>query len=146
MEYLTGEVASFSRVDGPLGELGNFYPLPNPAEALDRRWRTSEALYQALKFPSRPDVQESISKAAKPIVAKEMGRSKSIRSDWDAVRVDAMRYVLRVKRKANRQLIDAALKRTSTLPIVEVSHHGDDWWGVVPRGDKYVGHNVLGQL
>ena len=134
----------FSKVAGPLGELGNFYPLPNPAEALDRRWRTSEAHYQALKFPSRPDVQESMSEAEKPILAKEMGRSASIRPDWDDVRVDAMRYVLRVKREANRQLIDEALKSTCTLPIVEVSHHGDDCWGAVPRGDKYVGHNVLG--
>ena len=146
MKDLTGEVASFSKVDGPLGELGNFYPLPYPTEALGRRWRTGEALYQALKFPSRPDVQESIPKADKPIVAKEMGCSEPIRRDWDHVRVDAMRYLLRVKRDPNQQLIDEALKRTRTARIVEVSHHGDDWWGAVPHGDKYLGHNVLGQL
>ena len=126
MEYPAGEVASFSRVDAPLGELGNFCPLPNPAEALGRWWRTGEALYQALKFPGRSDVQSSIAKAEKPIVAKG--------------------YVLRVKREANRQLIDEALKRTGTRPIVEVSHRGDDRWGAVPRRDKHVGHNVLGQL
>lgn len=139
MEYLAGEVASFSTVDRPPGELGNFYPLPNPAEGLDRRWGTSEALYQALKFPNRSDVQARIAKAEKAIVAKEIGRAEPLRSDWNEVRVDAMRYVLRVKRETNQQLIDEALRRTCTRPIVEVSHQRRR-----PVGSPSTGRQVCG--
>ncbi|MDT8265677.1 NADAR family protein, partial [Roseomonas sp. DSM 102946] len=60
---------------------------------------TSEALYQACRFPHLPDVQKLIIAEASPMTAKMKGkphRSNS-RPDWGAVRVKIMRWCLRVK-------------------------------------------------
>ena len=62
-----------------------------------------------------------------------------------AQRVNAMRWVLRMKREANAAAIDAALAATGERPIVEVSTR-DPWWGARPAGDSYRGANVLGRL
>ena len=59
---------------GPLAELSNFYPeLPFRIGPL--RVRTSEALYQAFKFPRHPDIQLKIISAATPGAAKHLARS-----------------------------------------------------------------------
>ena len=56
-----------------------------------------------------------------------------------------MRWVLRMKREANRDEIDALLAETGERPIVEVSTR-DPRWGARPVGDRYEGNNVLGRL
>ena len=56
-----------------------------------------------------------------------------------------MRWVLRCKREANRDEIDALLAETAERPIVEVSTR-DPWWGARPVADRYEGNNVLGRL
>ena len=65
--------------------------------------------------------------------------------DWMAQRVNAMRWVLRMKREADTAAIDAALARSGECAIVEVSTR-DAWWGAKPAGDSYRGANVLGRL
>ena len=56
-----------------------------------------------------------------------------------------MRWVLRMKREANRTGIDAVLAATGERAIVEVSSR-DPWWGARPVADRYEGRNVLGRL
>ena len=56
-----------------------------------------------------------------------------------------MRWVLRMKREADRAGIDAVLAATGERPIVEVSTR-DPWWGARPVADRYEGRNVLGRL
>ena len=56
-----------------------------------------------------------------------------------------MRWVLRMKREANRVAIDAVLAATGDRPIVEVSTR-DPWWGARPVAERYEGRNVLGRL
>ena len=65
---------------------------------------TSEALYQACRFPSRPDVQEIIIAQASPMRAKMKGkpyRKTDNSADWDDVCLDIMRWCLRVKLAQN---------------------------------------------
>ena len=63
---------------------------------------TSEAVYQAGKFGTRPDVQRRIAEASTAKDAVAIGRTPSlgIDPDWNAQRVDVMRWVLRMKREA----------------------------------------------
>jgi len=109
---------------------------------------TSEALYQACRFPHLPDVQKLIIAEASPMTAKMKSkphRSNS-RSDWDAVRVKIMRWCLRVKLIQNFAEFSSLLLATRDLPIVEESRK-DDFWGAKPVGpDLLVGQNVLGRL
>ena len=129
------------------GELSNFHPLSAPIAAGPFRFATSEALYQAAKFAARPDVQRRIAEAPTPRAAAAIGRTPGLGLDpgWNAQRVDVMRWVLRMKREANRVVIDAVLDATGYRAIVEVSTR-DPWWGARPVADRYEGRNVLGRL
>ena len=143
--YPQGEVCGFRFTRAPWGELSNFWPLPTPVAAGPWTFSTSEHLYQAIKFAGRPDLQAGIAAAPTPKAAKVLGRARGIDPGWDARRVDAMRWVLRRKREANPDRIDAALASTGERPIVEVSAF-DAWWGARPAGDRYEGRNALGRL
>ena len=129
------------------GELSNFFPLAAPIAAGPLRFATSEALYQAAKFAARPDVQRRIAEAPTPKAAAAIGRTPGLGLDpgWNAQRVDVMRWVLRMKREANRAAIDAVLAATGERAIVEVSTR-DPWWGARPVADRYEGRNALGRL
>ena len=145
--YARDQVCPFRLSRARWGELSNFFPLASPIAARPWRFLTSEALYQAAKFPARPDVQRRIAEAPAAKTAAAIGRAPGlgIDSDWNAQRVDVMRWVLRMKREANAAEIDAVLAATGDRPIVEVSSR-DPWWGARPVAGRYEGRNVLGRL
>src|SRR4051812_5074813 len=88
----------FLKTDGPFGGLSNMagrFPL----QVQGTRFYTSEALYQACRFPHLPEVQRLIIGQASPMTAKMKSKPhrKNSRPDWDRVRVKVMRWCLRVK-------------------------------------------------
>jgi type I restriction enzyme S subunit len=109
---------------------------------------TSEALYQACRFPHLPDVQRLIIGQASPMTAKMKSKPhrQESRADWDRVRVKVMRWCLRVKLVQNWEQFSQLLLRTGDRPIVEESRK-DDFWGAKPVDEQtLVGMNVLGRL
>ena len=109
---------------------------------------TSEALYQACRFPHLPDVQGLIIAQRSPMTAKMKGKPyrHDSRRDWNRVRVNVMRWCLRVKLAQNWEFFSKLLLDTGDLPIVEQSRK-DDFWGARPLDDRtLVGMNVLGRL
>ena len=145
--YMKDQVLAFRFTKAAWGEFSNFFPLAVPIAAGPWTFVTTEHLYQACKFPARPDVQQRIAEAPTAKDAAAIGRTPGLGIDpgWNAQRVDVMRWVLRCKREANRQKIDAVLAVTGGRPIVEISKR-DAWWGARPAGNRYEGHNVLGRL
>ena len=145
--YAQTEVCGFRFARAEWGELSNFFPQAVPIAAGPWLFATSEALYQAAKFAAYPDVQRRIAEAPTPKAAAAIGRTPGLGIDpgWNAQRVDVMRWVLRMKREANRVAIDAVLAATGDRPIVEVSTR-DPWWGARPVAERYAGRNVLGRL
>lgn len=110
--------------------------------------RTAEALYQALRFPSHPEVQREILDKKSPMAAKMVAKHHRdlTRPDWMEVRVPLMWYSLRVKIAQHLESFGALLRASGTMDIVEESHN-DDFWGAVARPDgTLVGHNYLGKL
>ena len=110
--------------------------------------RTSEALYQACRFPHLPEVQRLIIKQKSPMTAKMKSKPhrKSSRSDWNRVRVKVMRWCLRAKLAQNWVAFSELLLETADRPIIEQSRK-DDFWGAKPTDeDTLVGRNVLGRL
>ena len=145
--YLRAECAVFNKTKERFGGLSNMaggFPL----EVAGVRIRTSEALYQACRFPHMPDLQREIIDERSPMAAKMRGkpfRSKS-RGDWDEVRVALMRWTIRVKLVQNPRTFEAVLEETRDLPIVEHSRR-DRFWGAVALNDEELeGQNVLGRL
>jgi ribA/ribD-fused uncharacterized protein len=130
---------------GGLSNMAGGYPL----RVQGVRILTSEALYQACRFPHLVDVQQLIMAQASPMTAKMKSKPHRARSreDWDAVRVDIMRWCIKVKLAQHRVQFGNLLLGTSDKTIVEQSRK-DRFWGAVPEpdGETLVGENVLGQL
>lgn len=119
-----------------------------PIEVNSLKIRTCEALYQMCRFPLRADIQALILAEPSPIIAKR--RTKQYldltRQDWTKVRVQVMRWCLRVKLAQNWKSFSELLLETDNLPIVEESSK-DSFWGAKPtQGNILVGVNTLGRL
>lgn len=111
---------------------------------------TSEALYQACRFPHLPEVQKKIIEEKSPMSAKMVGKPfrSSSRPDWDNVRVELMYWCLRVKLAQNFSSFGQLLASTESKPIVEDSSKDKFWGAVKDKEDEsiLVGVNALGRL
>jgi type I restriction enzyme, S subunit len=109
---------------------------------------TSEALYQACRFPHMPEVQRLIIAQLSPMTAKMKSKPyrKHTRADWDSVKVKIMRWCLRLKLAQNWRKFADLLISTNSRDIVEESKR-DNFWGAKPKGDWVLeGENILGRL
>ena len=109
---------------------------------------TSEALYQACRFPHLPEVQRLIIAERSPMTAKMKSKPyrNDSRVDWDIVRTKVMRWCLQVKLIQNWGKFSELLLETGDLSIVEDSRK-DDFWGAKPEDEEILtGANVLGRL
>lgn len=111
---------------------------------------TSEALYQACRFPHLPDLQRTIIQQTSPMTAKMKSKPFRDRSrpDWDTVKYRIMRWCLRTKLAQNYDSFGRLLLATEDKQIVEMSLK-DDYWGAklqAPTYDILIGENVLGRL
>jgi ribA/ribD-fused uncharacterized protein len=131
---------------GGLSNMASGYPL----QINGVRILTTEALYQACRFPHMPEVQREIIGQHSPMTAKMKSKPhrKDSRSDWDDVRYKVMRWCLRVKLAQNYEEFGRLLLATRDRPIVEQSRK-DDYWGAKltdETGCTLIGQNVLGRL
>lgn len=146
-EYIRSEVVRFRKTDEEFGGLSNMAP-GFPLRIHGTVVFTSEALYQACRFPHLPEVQRLIISQTSPMTAKMKSKPyrKDSRPDWDAVRVKVMRWCLRVKLAQHPDKFGRLLRATDGKPIVEESLK-DDFWGAKPQPDgRLLGQNVLGRL
>lgn len=147
---------------GSAGRVGfyerEFYPLSNFSafnlEFASRTFATSEHAYHYMKFIAAGDNPPLMNDGARNIAYairnapsaheafKIAERNKALRrTDWDNVKLDIMRRILRAKADqheyARRKLLE-----TGGRELVEDSWR-DDYWGLGPNGD---GQNMLGKL
>lgn len=145
--YQYSEVCFFRKTKAQFGGLSNMasgYPLIiNNIKIL-----SSEALYQACRFPHMPEVQQKIINQKSPMAAKMVSKPfrKDSREDWEQIRLQIMRWVLRVKLSQNFLKFGQLLETTFNKPIVEESKK-EKYWGATPIDkDKLSGVNALGRL
>jgi type I restriction enzyme S subunit len=147
--YRRAECAVFRKTAETWGEYSNMAG-GFPAVVNGTRILTSEALYQACRFPHLPNVQREIIDQASPMAAKMKGKPhrKNSRPDFDELRVPIMWWALRVKLACNYGGFARILMASKDRTIVEDSHK-DTFWGAKAVAGDYstlVGHNVLGRL
>ncbi|MBI9082724.1 MAG: NADAR family protein [Desulfobacterales bacterium] len=125
----------------------NFIPFETPVVYQGISYPTPEHFYQAMKA-NRDDLaaRRSVAAAGTPGQAKRAGRAVALRSDWNTVKVDVMRYALEKKfapGTSQRMLLD-----NTTEPIVEWNSWHDNYWGycTCPRCAKKQHLNMLGKL
>lgn len=111
--------------------LSNFYPDNN---------KTNEHLFQAMKTTDWKE-QIVVLSADSPGQAKRLGRSVTLRPDWEEIKQDVMKELLRLKfRKGTRER--KWLQDTGTAVLVEGNTWNDTYWGVCDGRGK----NQLGEL
>lgn len=148
-QYLRTDVIVVYKTKEKFGGLSNMAS-GFPVCVNDVQILTSEALYQACRFPHLPSVQREILWQRSPMIAKMKSKLyiKYSRPDWDLVRTRIMRWCLRVKLAQNYDTFGQLLLDTKDYPIVELSLK-DDYWGTRANGERgeiLIGQNVLGRL
>lgn len=114
-------------------------------------YMTSEHYYQAQKFATTdPAYAKKIAEAPAPKVAAELGRAKrepAMRADWDQVKDDIMRKVVRLKFKQHPSCRKTLFSTGEDELMEDTSTSGDAYWGYTSYNDGVgVGKNMLGKI
>jgi ribA/ribD-fused uncharacterized protein len=136
----TAKPILFYRVRDPYGAFSNFSPHPIMFDGT--RWPTNEHYFQAQKFRD-VEFRVKILKANSPMIAARLGRSRAwpLRPDWEQVKDDVMRKVVRAKACQHADVRELFLG-TGDASIVEHSRW-DAYWG---DGGDGTGQNKLGRI
>ena len=134
------DVIHFYSTKDEYGCFSNFSP--HPVEIKGKVWPTSEHYFQAQKFAGHPD-EEEVRRAASPMIAARMGRSRKrpFRRDCEGVKLQIMREVVRAKFTQHTELT-AVLLGTGDAVLVEHTTN-DSYWA---DGGDGSGQNWLGRI
>lgn len=145
-KYEVTECISFRKTSEAFGGLSNMAP-GFTIKINNQQILTSEALYQACRFPNNPDIQKMIIEQRSPMIAKDISKkyNELTRSDWDNQRIKIMRWCLRAKLVYNWFTFGELLEATDGKNIVEDSGK-DLFWGAKRKEDIFEGVNALGRL
>jgi ribA/ribD-fused uncharacterized protein len=137
---------TFTKVNLPYGFLGNMAPYQ--VNHLGKSWRTTEALFQALRFDDEA-VREAIRAERSPMAAKfvaKTNRDKMVVEPGSEQDLDNMRLVLRLKVQQHPS-VRADLMATEDAVIIEdCTKRRASIWGMRYVGGAWVGDNFLGKL
>lgn len=110
---------------------------------------SSEHLYQAMRYPTNPDIQFEIISQDNAMKAKMVSnkyKDHYSRPDWDKIQIRVMRWALEIKLSQNWNKFSQILKETQDKSIVEFAND-NKIWGAKPNGDnELMGINALGRL
>lgn len=145
------QVISFTKVALPYGWLGNMSPYPVTFEG--KTWRTTEALFQALRFGEKDPVREEIRLQTSPMAAKmtaKKNRERMVIIPQSAEDLALMARVLRMKATEHPHLATELLDTGDALIIEDSTRRQNSsglFWGAALQTDKtWVGANHLGRL
>ena len=133
------EVASITEFRGAYRFLSNFWFC-----AIDMDGSTYPSVEHAYQAAKTFDFQQRghIRRSSTPGGAKALGRKITLRLDWDAIKIETMRALVRQKFSAHTDL-RAKLLATGDAELIEGNHWGDTFWGQCPIGN---GQNWLGKI
>ncbi len=122
--------------------LSNFYSSPIVLDSVT--YPTVEHAFQAAKTLD-PGYRRAICNADSPARAKRLGRIVPLRADWEDVKIEVMRSLLKQKFAPGAELAQK-LVATSPEELIEGNTWGDRFWGAVQVNGKWAGLNWLGRL
>lgn len=144
-------VVSFTKVKLPNGWLSNMSPYPLIYAGKD--WKTSEALFQAMRFKDE-DIQEKIRAQKSPMGAKLVAiehQNKMVVERHSKQDLENMLTCLKLKLSQHSELKEWLLETKDATIIEDVTKRGDKrgnlFWGArLMSNGKWDGTNALGQL
>lgn len=142
-------IISFQKNTDPYGWLGNMSAFP--IQYNGKTWRTSEALFQALRF-SDPQIQEEIRTQTSPMAAKmksKKHKTHMVVQPQSPIDIDNMRLCLKLKFEQHLPL-KVRLIRTEDYTLIEDvgkrNKPNDLFWGMKNTPNGWIGQNQLGIL
>ena len=145
--YELDKVAGFKKVNQQWGEFSNMAAFPLNVAGV--QVLTSEALYQALRYPHRPDIQRTILEQKSPMAAKMKSkpyRKDTTHTDFINNQLQIMEWCVRLKVAQHYYKFVRLLRSANN--VVEISHK-DQFWGAVPTKQDpniLIGENQLGKI
>jgi len=125
------------RFRGEFDWLSNFFLCQVEFEGMN--FSNVEAAFQAAKCLDMKERERFFGLSGGQ--AKRLGRRVELRSDWDEVKIEIMRQVLKSKFTQNSELREKLIA-TGDTELIEGNNWNDTFWGVC-RGK---GRNHLGKL
>jgi ribA/ribD-fused uncharacterized protein len=140
---------TFTKVKLPYGWLGNMSPYPVEHQGVS--WRTSEALFQAMRFVDQ-GIREKIRAEKSPMGAKMVAKSNSAKMVIvPRSRADVLNMVTCLRLKVDQNALWPLLLDTGDETLVEDvtsrPNEGGLFWGMAKRPDEtWHGQNWLGKI
>lgn len=110
--------------------------------------RSSEALYQALKYTEHPDIQLKILEQSSPMTAKMVAKpfKELVRPDFEIIKIRIMKWCVYAKLLCNYEKFSKLLLESENKIIIEESRRDNFWGAKRTPDDKLIGVNVLGRI
>ncbi len=146
MTYSANKTISFRKTTEQYGFLSNMingYPLTINNIIIP----SSEHLYQAMRYPLFPEIQEKIISQNNAMKAKFISnnyKDSLCRQDWDVIKIKMMYWINHLKFKCHPELANLLIDTKDSF-IVEYSKE-DSFWGAEKIDYNYVGINMLGRI
>jgi ribA/ribD-fused uncharacterized protein len=141
---------SFTKVALPFGWLGNMSPFP--VEYNGKVWRTTEALFQALRFEDE-DIIEAIRLEKSPMGAKmkaKGNRSSMVVEQLSDKDIDNMIMCINLKLEQHPHLKDELLNTDGFVIVEDVTSRprgsGLFWGAAKTEAGNWDGRNILGKI
>lgn len=110
---------------------------------------SSEHLYQAMRYPTNPEIQNEIISQDNAMKAKMISnkyKAQYSRPDWEKIQIRVMRWVLEIKLAQNWDKFSRLLEDTQNKPIVEYATDNKIWGAKSINKEELEGVNALGRL
>lgn len=141
---------NFSKNKDPFGWLSNMSPYP--IKLGDVEYRTSEALFQALRFTDEK-IKEAIRAEKSPMSAKMVmiNNEKSLAIEkYSKQDIMNMKMCLKLKIDQHPHLKEELINTGDLIICEDVTSRGDKgsnlFWGAMLKDGEWVGENMLGNL
>jgi hypothetical protein len=127
---------TISSFRGEYDFLSNMHPSPFTYKGC--YFTCAEALFQAMKTTNENALE--LFDGIPGSEAKRIGRRIDLRPDWENIKVDIMRWV--IKNKFRHERLAEMLLATGDAELIEGNTWGDTFWGVCNGR----GQNMLGKI
>jgi N-glycosidase YbiA len=147
------EIIAFTKVNLPYGWLGNMSPHPLIHEGKD--YKTTEALFQCLRFKDHPEIQDQIRNKPSPMSAKMVARgnrhllNREDKAAADKEDIEYMKVCLNLKLQYHPDLKQLLIETKDARIVEDCSSRpggSGKFWGAALVNGKWQGSNVLGKL
>ena len=149
----TSTEIAFTKVSLPFGWMGNMAPYPVTYEG--QEYKTTEALFQALRFEGFPDIQQKIMAEKSPMSAKLVAKEHKqvlIDNGYEVMGkkdVENMRLCVKLKLEQHPDLAQQLIDTGNAVIIENCTSRPEGsgvFWGSAKKDNQWVGKNVLGEV